>query len=108
MVMPEAPRIESRRAALHGHFTHQPGFHEVAQIVIDCSPGRTRIDAIHGFEDPRRRGVPGLLHQERHDEPGRITLLVESGVRSAFSGKLPASGAFPPLARNRRLIPAVP
>ena len=67
MVMPEAPRIESRRAALHGHFTHQPGFHEVAQIVIDCSPGRARIDAIHGFEDLRRCGVPGLLHQERHD-----------------------------------------
>src|SRR5208283_5992613 len=34
VVMPHACRIESRRAALHGHFTHQTRLHQVPQIVI--------------------------------------------------------------------------
>ena len=67
MVMPNAFRIKSRRAALHGHFTHQTSLYQVAQIVINRSPGRARIDAVNSFEDLRRCGMPGLLHQERHD-----------------------------------------
>src|SRR5437868_2342309 len=67
MVMPHAFRIKSRRATLHGHFTHQTSLHQVAQIVINRSPGRARIDAVNSFEDLRRCGMPGLLHQERHD-----------------------------------------
>src|SRR5438874_4822341 len=58
VVMPYAFRIESRCAALHGHFTHQTSLHQVAQIVINRSPGRARIDAVHSFEDLRRCGMP--------------------------------------------------
>src|SRR5947209_3719825 len=32
VVMPRAFRIEARRAALHGHFTHQTSLHQIAQI----------------------------------------------------------------------------
>src|ERR1035438_8399224 len=62
VVMPRAFRIKSRRAALHGHFTHQTSLHQIAQIVINRSPGRARIDAVHSFEDLRRCGMLGLLH----------------------------------------------
>src|SRR5208283_1816210 len=34
VVMPHAFRIESRGAALDGHFTHQTRLHQVPQIVI--------------------------------------------------------------------------
>lgn len=67
VVMPHAGCVKSRRAALHGHFTHQTSLHEIAQIVVNRSSGRARIDAVHSFADLRRCGMPGLLHQERHD-----------------------------------------
>jgi len=38
VVMPHAFRIESRGAALHGHFTHQTRLHQVSQIVISRGP----------------------------------------------------------------------
>src|SRR5438034_9903779 len=66
VVMRHACRIESRGAALHGYFTHQTRLHQVPQIVISRGPGRTRIHAIHAFEDFRRRGMPVMFHQECH------------------------------------------
>ena len=66
VVMPHAFRIESRGAALHGHFTHQTRLHQVPQIVISGGPGRARIHAIHGFEDFRGRGMPVVFHQKCH------------------------------------------
>jgi len=65
--MPHAFCIKSRRAALHSDFTHQASLYQVAQIVINRSPGRAWIDAVNSFENLRRCGMPGLLHQERHD-----------------------------------------
>src|SRR5450755_2209505 len=53
VMMPHALRIESRGAALDGHFTHQARLHQIPQIVIGCGPGRARIHAIHAFEDFR-------------------------------------------------------
>jgi hypothetical protein len=38
VVMPHALRIESRGAALDGHFTHQTRLHQVPQIVISRGP----------------------------------------------------------------------
>jgi hypothetical protein len=38
VVMPYAFRIESRGAALDGHFTHQTSLHQVPQIVIRRGP----------------------------------------------------------------------
>src|SRR5437868_13126318 len=67
VVMANAFGVESRRAPVHCHFTHQTSLHQVAQIVINRSPRRARIDAVNSFENLRRRGMPGLLHQERHD-----------------------------------------
>src|SRR5438552_4313502 len=66
VVMPHAFRIESRGAALDGHFTHQTRLHQVPQIVIRRGPGRAWIQAIHGFEDFRSRGMPGVFDQECH------------------------------------------
>ena len=66
VVMPYAFRIESRGAALHGHFTHQTRLHQVPQIVISRGPGRARINPIHGFEDFGSRGMPVVFHQECH------------------------------------------
>ena len=66
MVMPHPFRIESRRAALDGHFTHQTRLHQISQIVIGRGPGRARIQAIHGFKDFRSRGMPGVFHQKCH------------------------------------------
>src|SRR5271169_5799501 len=34
VVMPHAFRIESRGAALHGHFTYQTRLHQVPQIIV--------------------------------------------------------------------------
>src|SRR6202158_2633552 len=50
VVMLRAFRIESRGAALDGHFTHQTRLHQVPQILISRGPGRARIHAIHSFE----------------------------------------------------------
>ena len=58
MVMPDPFRIEARSAALDGHFAHQTRLHQVPQIVISRGPGRARINAIYGFGDFRRRGMP--------------------------------------------------
>src|ERR1700682_5190361 len=38
VVMPHAFRIESRGAALDGHFTHQTRLHQVPQLVISRRP----------------------------------------------------------------------
>src|ERR1035441_8724896 len=38
VVMPHALRVESRAAALDGHFTHQTRLHQVPQIVISRGP----------------------------------------------------------------------
>src|SRR6266699_2603980 len=38
VVMPHAFRIESRGAALDGHFTHQTRLHQVPQIIISRGP----------------------------------------------------------------------
>src|SRR5208337_1073785 len=38
VVMPHAFRLESRGAALDGHFTHQTRLHQVPQIVISRGP----------------------------------------------------------------------
>lgn len=38
VVMPRAFRIESRGAALDGHFTHQTRLHQVPQIVVSGGP----------------------------------------------------------------------
>ncbi len=62
VVVPHARRVESRRAALHGHFPHQTCSHQIPQVVVSRRPGRSRIDAIHGFEDFRRRGVALVAH----------------------------------------------
>src|SRR5712691_6571203 len=66
VVMPHAFSIESRSAALDGHFTHQTRLHQVPQIVISRGPGRARIHAIHGFKDLRSRGMPVEFHQMCH------------------------------------------
>jgi hypothetical protein len=64
VAMPQAFRIESRGAALDGHFTHQTRLHQVPQIVISRGPGRARIHTIHGFGDFRSRRMPVVFHQE--------------------------------------------
>jgi len=65
-MMPHSLCVKSRRTALHGHFAHQAGLHQVAQIVIDRGSGGARIDSVYSFEDFRGRRVAGLFHQERH------------------------------------------
>src|SRR5689334_10475737 len=66
-MVPHAGRIEPRGAPFYGHFADQTRPHQVPQVVIDRRPGRSGINAVNAFEDLRRRGMPGLLHQERHD-----------------------------------------
>ena len=67
VVMPHVFRIESRGAALDGHFTHQTRLHQVPQIVISCSPRRARIQPIHALENFRSRRMPGAFHQKGQD-----------------------------------------
>jgi hypothetical protein len=67
MVMLGAFRLESRGAAPNRHFTHQIRLHQVPQIVISCGPGTPRIHSIYGLENFRRRVMPVVFHQERHD-----------------------------------------
>ncbi|HVM93349.1 MAG TPA: hypothetical protein VMT67_11090 [Terriglobales bacterium] len=58
--------IEARRTALDGHFAHKARLHQVAQIVVRGGAGRAWVDAIDGFENFGGRGMPGMVHQERH------------------------------------------
>src|SRR5258708_34107084 len=48
VVMLRAFRIESRGAALDGHFTHQARLDQVPQMVLGVGPARARIHAIYG------------------------------------------------------------
>jgi hypothetical protein len=66
VVMPHASCVESRGAALDGHFPHQSRLHQVAQVVVCCGSGREGIRAIHCCEDFCSRGMPRVIHQERH------------------------------------------
>jgi hypothetical protein len=67
VMMLRAFRIKSRGAALDSYFAHQASLHEVAQIVINRSPGRARMDPVHSSEDLRSSRMPLVFHQERHD-----------------------------------------
>jgi len=66
VMMPHAFGIVPRGAALDGHFTHQTRLHQVPKIVIRCGLGRSRIHAIHGFEDFSSRGMGVVFHQKCH------------------------------------------
>jgi hypothetical protein len=66
VVMPHTFRIESRGAALDGHFTHQTRLDQVPQILISRGPGRAGIHSIHGLQDFRSRGMPVMFRQKCH------------------------------------------
>ena len=87
VVMPRAFCIKSRRAALHCHFTHQTSLNQVAQIVINRSPGGTWIEAVNTCKNLRRRGMPGLLHQERHDSVA-LRSAPQTAARKGASNRL--------------------
>src|SRR5581483_8294350 len=67
VVMPHAVRLKSCRAAFHGHFAHQTSLNQIAQIVINRSPGGARICAINSFEDLYCGWMADLPHPECHD-----------------------------------------
>jgi hypothetical protein len=65
--MPLGFRIESSRATLDSHFAYQASLHQVAQIVIDGSPRRARIEPVDCCKDFGGSGMSRLFNQKRHD-----------------------------------------
>ena len=85
VVMPHAFRVESSRAALGGHFTHQTRLHQVPEIVISSGPGTARIFAIYSREDFRGGGMSGVLHQERHHGVALRSAPQSTGLQGPFN-----------------------
>ena len=87
MVVPHAFRIEARRTAFDGHFTHQAGVYQVPKVVIGRSPGTARIHAIDALKDLGSRGVGLVFHQERHHSVA-LRRTAQPAVFKGFSNRL--------------------
>ena len=67
MVVLNAFGVKAGGAAFDGHFTHEAGLDEIAQIVISRGAGGAGVQTVDGFENFRGGRMTVLPGQKRHD-----------------------------------------